>query len=77
MLLRMMALLSLCWILLLQGCNTCEVNRDIQAPPQPNGGAVREMGDDFLWLIADINDMIFGVDYYCEMEKRFDTNPYR
>ena len=77
MLLRTMALLSLCWILVLQGCSTCEVNRDLQAPPSPNGGALREMGNDTLWLIADINDMIFGVDYYCELEKQFNTCPYR
>lgn len=77
MLLRMIALLGLCSIPFLQGCSTCEVNQDIQAPPAPNGGAVREMGNDALWLLADINDLIFGVDYYCEMEKRFPVNPYR
>jgi hypothetical protein len=73
----MIALLSLCSLPFLQGCSTCEVNRDIQAPPQPNGGAVREFGNDTLWLLADINDLIFGVDYFCELEKRFNTCPYR
>jgi hypothetical protein len=58
---------------LLSGCCT----RSGAGTPPPlrfcNG---QRLAAEFGWFYADLQDTIFGVDYYYYMDHEFDANPY-
>ena len=61
-------------VLTLAGCCGC----DSVGQPAPTfkfcTGA--RIVQEFAWLYADVQDVIFGVDYNQDIQDEFDTNPY-
>jgi len=78
MFLRAVLAMSLLSLTLFTGCSTCHVNKEIQAPPPLRFENVGRLADEIAWFYADIEDLIFGIDYFCHVEHRFaNTNPYQ
>lgn len=76
MLLRAFALLGLVVLPFSSGCNTCHSNQ-VYGPPKPRAGYLDRLGDEFQWFYADVQDVIFGIDYNCEMERKYGAGPYQ
>jgi hypothetical protein len=77
MILRKLALLGLVCLPLAAGCSSPGSCNDEQHPAPAfklrNGNRlVTELG----WFYADLQDVIFGVNYYCDMEHEFPTRIY-
>ena len=76
MFLRVFLLLGLICLPFLSGCNTCHVNRDAYGPPKPRLGYLDRLTDEFEWFYADVQDVVFGIDSYCEVEHKYGAGPY-
>lgn len=77
MYLRLFAALALCSMPLLGGCASTGSNDGTgHSPPEfkmHNGKRImKECG----WFYASIQDTLFGVNYYADMEKEFGGGPY-
>ena len=77
MTLRKLALLGLVWLPLAAGCGAPGPCVDEQHPAPAfklrNGQRIMtELG----WFYADIQDILFGVTYYCDMEHKYPTRVY-
>jgi len=73
---RATLLASLLCLPFLGGCSTCEVNTRLQDPPGFQFKNPGRLVDEIAWFYADIQDMIFGIDYYCEIERKYGGGPY-
>jgi hypothetical protein len=76
MLLRATFILSLLGLVLFSGCATCKENKALEAPPPWKFENFQRLGVEFSWFYADIQDMIFGVDYFCHIQNKFQLQPY-
>ena len=77
MLLRAIALSGFLCLPFLSGClNTCHVNQDAYGPPRPRLGYLLRLTDEVQWFYADLQDVFFGIDYYCELEHKYGAGPY-
>jgi len=75
MLLRFITAALICCAPLVSGCSSCPSGTGRPAPAFKfcNGQRLlTELG----WFYADIQDTIFGVDYYYDMDYEFDGSPY-
>lgn len=75
MLLRAITGLSLLCLTWVSGCSHCEPYIGHPAPDFTLCHGAR-LATEFGWLYADINDMLFGIDYYPGLNSRFGDGPY-
>ena len=74
--LRLIALLALVSCLpMAQGCQNCGVKTGPAAPP-PSFCYFQRFGTEMGWLFADVNDLLFGINYYPYMESKYGAGPY-
>jgi hypothetical protein len=52
------------------------MNEDAYGPPKPRLGYLRRLTDEVQWFYADLQDVVFGIDYYCELEHKYGNGPY-
>ena len=59
---------------LIGGCCVCDtVGID---PPGLKFCNLTRLGQEIGWLYADVQDTVFGVDYYYDIDHEFDSGPY-
>lgn len=75
--LRLIALLALisCFSML-QGCQAGGTRAGAAAPPSSLCHSQR-LGTEMGWLFANVNDVLFGINYYPHFERKYGTGPYR
>src|SRR4029453_13860837 len=76
MLLRFITAALICCVPLVSGCATCAdgIGRPAPALKFCKGSRlITELG----WFYADVQDTIFGVDYYADMDRLYDGDPYK
>jgi len=74
--LRLIALLALISCLpMLEGCHSCGVKSGASAPPA-SFCHFQRFGTEIGWLYANVNDLLFGINYYPHIERKYGTGPY-
>ena len=77
MLLRATLIAGFCCLLSLVGCSTSEYNPEVDKPPKFKVQNLGRIGHELAWFYADVQDVIFGVDYYNDLENQFgNRSPY-
>ena len=77
MLLRATFIAGVCCLLFTVGCSTSEYGRDIDSPPEFKVQNMGRLGHELAWFYADVQDLVFGVDYYDDLENRWGKgSPY-
>ena len=74
MFLRAFAVISVLSLGLLNGCHCPE-----SFGPEPPTFKVchgPRILDEFAWFYADVNDVVFGIDYYVDLNEEFGPSPY-
>ena len=77
MLVRSALLAGLLCLPFLSGCSTNATPCGIDDPPPFKFDNFNRLGVECAWFYADVQDVIFGVDYDAHIESRFPSNPYR
>ncbi len=74
--LRLIALWALVSCLpLLQGCHACGTKSGASAPP-PAFCHFQRVGTEMGWLSANFTDIVFGINYYPHIERKYGAGPY-
>jgi hypothetical protein len=71
---RLVALFALACLPFVGGCTSTEgIGRP---PPRFKVRNVSRLCYEVRWLHADVQDVVFGVDYHLDMERQFGGGPY-
>ena len=73
MFLRALAVITLLATLGLSGCGCPAYGPEPPAFKLCNGS---RLIDEFAWFYADIQDTIFGIDYYADLNAEYGASPY-
>jgi hypothetical protein len=60
----------------LSSCSSSEFKGRIDDPPPVRSDYGPQLAKEFTWWYADFQDLLFGLDYYEYLEKRWGEGPY-
>jgi len=75
MVLRALAVLGVLLCVSFSGC--CSGDLYVSPPPPVKLCYGTRLAQECLWYYADMNDLVFGINYYNHMESKFQTEVYR